>query len=306
MNLFVYICLIAFSLMRSMHAALPESVEILPVADTSLFESNPDNDLGNSSALPVGANNRGQRSRWLLKFDIAKVLPRDVTILNATLQFTVVNASVVNSDFRFHRVLTNWAEGRATGNTGSVASEGASTWNHRQSPNIAWSAPGGQMGVDFAAQATTFVPMQSLGNYVVEGLKRDLELWLLDPGANHGWLVQTDQESTPQTSRRIASREDNGKEPKLKITFSKMSKLSPAQIVQPRLSPKGLFEFLVVAPTGVMCDVQTSLHVPGGQWSSITNFLSLGTETEFPIQSPFKVFESPARFFRVLQTPIVP
>jgi len=64
-------------------------------------------------------------------------------------------------------------------------------------------------------------PDNSLGanaNFVV-GVA-DVQLWLLNPAANVGWLLISEPESTPFSARRIGSREHTNNTPVLNIEYT--------------------------------------------------------------------------------------
>src|SRR5207249_366366 len=94
-------------------------VTLLPVADTSLFEYAPDNNLGGGSLVAgsIGINRQGKRSRALIQFSMTN-LPADAAILtSATLRLSVIKlpGSGVDSMFDLHRVLHSWGDGHQGG-----------------------------------------------------------------------------------------------------------------------------------------------------------------------------------------------
>src|SRR5580658_5382148 len=67
-----------------------DSVTLAPSADTSLFENEPDNNLGASLSLVSGANASGFRSRELMEFDFTGQIPTNAIVQSVTLVVYVV------------------------------------------------------------------------------------------------------------------------------------------------------------------------------------------------------------------------
>lgn len=286
-----------------------DSVTLRPVADTSLFESNPENNLGRSAALPVGTINRGLKSRLLLRFDIAGAVPPGATIVDATLAVKVVNAGGVDSNFRFHRLLVDWGEGVGTGNTGAVTGSSEATWNERFGSVSTWSTPGAAAPEDYVALPSFTLPLRGLGRYTlspgsVSGMVADIQSWLANPASNYGWIVLSDQEATPQTSKRLASREDAEGSPTLLITFSK-----PVPPVLPRFksivpeNPGSGVSLLVQAPAGATYELQYADRLPASAWVVLTNFTAKLADLEFTMTDTPGPLSN--RFYRLRQSALV-
>lgn len=216
-----------------------EEMTLSAVADTSLFGNDPDFNFGRQRDLPsggLGAQARTSRlCRVLYKFDIAASVPAGSTIEAAEMELSIsrmIPDNARTSDFVLNRVLVDWGEGTGFGERpgGREAVEGEATWNNRFHPDQAWSAPGGQFGVDFAEEQSALIEN-------VHGSKTrattyrfamnaqgvaDLQSMLDDPSANFGWVVTSAEESTGLTARRWVSREtrNEGPPPELKITYT--------------------------------------------------------------------------------------
>lgn len=286
-----------------------DSVTLRPVADTSLFESNPENNLGRSAALPVGTINRGLKSRLLLRFDIAGAVPPGAAIVDASLVVKVVNAGGVDSNFRFHRLRVDWGEGVGTGNTGAAAGPSEATWKERFGSVSTWSAPGAAAPTDYVAAPSFTLPLRGLGEYTMvsgpeTGMVSDIQLWLANPASNYGWIVLSDQEATPQTSKRLASREDVEGSPTLLITFSK-----PVPLVLPRFksivpeNPGSGVNLLVQVPAGATYELQYSDRLPASAWAVLTNFTAKLADVEFTMTDTPGPLSS--RFYRLRQSALV-
>lgn len=204
-----------------------DSLSLLPVADTTLFQFAPTNNLGGTVNLLGGATMNGARNRPLLRFDLS-ALPAGATITNVTLTLTDLSGGTFPaSTFELHRVLADWGEGTKTSNQGQPATTGEATWNSRFHNIADWSAPGGASGADYAAAisgATLISPALGTNVYTfasTANMVADAQLWFDTPAANFGWMLISDGEGTPQTSRRFASSEDTlGRAPVLRIEFA--------------------------------------------------------------------------------------
>src|SRR2546427_6017298 len=110
--------------------SLADSVTLHPVADTTLYETTPNNNLGANTDFIAGttAGNAGQpyRNRALLRFDVSGQIPTGAAITSATLTLLVVKTPSVpaNSAFNLHRLLVSWGEGSKTGSLGLQATTG--------------------------------------------------------------------------------------------------------------------------------------------------------------------------------------
>src|SRR5260370_21745192 len=89
------------------------------VADSTLFEASPDNNLGDGTTFMAGLRPKGGRSRGVLRFDLTR-LPANIVINSAALTLTVTTTPPVNSlfprpppssFFDLHRVTQAWSEG---------------------------------------------------------------------------------------------------------------------------------------------------------------------------------------------------
>src|SRR6266511_653761 len=93
--------------------AAAESITLTPIADTSLFENSPLNNLGAVQSLGAGNTARDEPIRALVKFDVPAAVPAGATITGASLHLTVVRvaAGVKPAEFELHRMLVDWGEG---------------------------------------------------------------------------------------------------------------------------------------------------------------------------------------------------
>ncbi len=198
---------------------LSAAVISLPtVADTSIFAGKPDNDLGGTT-LVSGTNQQYSLSRAMFSFDLS-ALPAGAVVTGVEVSLAVTkipdpdqHGGPVNSDFNLHRLFVSWGEGTSSNATGSGALPGDATWNERHFGSTAWASPGALIGVDYAEtpSATTFV--SGVGDYLwgsSTGLVDDVRAWQLDPAANFGFILVSQDEAALGTGRRFGSKEQPG------------------------------------------------------------------------------------------------
>ena len=195
--------------------ASPTTITLRPVADAEIQAADPDHNFGSQLDMVSGA--LGPRAgqvvrRGLLRFDLAGRIPSGAIINSTTLQVRVVKvpSGPASSIFDLWRILQPW-------------SEGGVTWNSRL-PNTLWEEPGVTGAGDSVAQAssTTFVAGVK-GSYTFAsspGIVADVQGWVNDPGTNDGWLLISENELTPKTARRFATREDAVNAPVLTVVFT--------------------------------------------------------------------------------------
>lgn len=216
-----------------------EIVTLRPVADTSLFEFTPDDNMG-GAALAAGRIDRDAgRARALIKFDPAASIPAGARIdsVRFTIRVTKVPPSPVNSTFSLHKVLRSWGEGnKAVALLGGPATAGEATWKARAIPSESWGAPGGQAGVDYVAAATASRAIAGVAAYPYEsspGLVADVQSWLDDPANNFGWILISSAEDRRKSAKRFGSRETTGTAPSMIIEYTPAPAGTSPQISTP-------------------------------------------------------------------------
>lgn len=200
----------ALTLAAALGAAHSSAATLItnPVADTTLNENAPNNNMGGHLTIHAGSSNGGTDRRALVAFDLSSI-PSGATITSASLQLTIFNGSVdVGSTYGLHPMLTSWVEGNKAGNNGAAASAGEATWN--TSGTSAWGAPGGSAGADYIASSSASTAVTGLGDYTFTsaGLASDVQGWI-DGGPNNGWILISESEGTGGTARRFGSRDSN-------------------------------------------------------------------------------------------------
>lgn len=219
-----------------------KTLNVGAIADTSLFEAAPDNNLGGSPTLVSGSTAQLKRSRALIRFapDFS-LLPTNAVIAGISLQLTVVSlpgGGGAGSNFKLHRLLRPWAEGTKTGNNGGPAASGETTWNAASFPAGLWSSPGAAAGIDYAAVPSTVASVSGLGKYEwssTDQMIADFKGWREEPAKNFGWILISDAENISQSARRFGDRTDNDNAPLLVIEYllpPEELKISEGQMIE--------------------------------------------------------------------------
>ena len=290
------------------HRMLADSVTLLPIADTTLDETNPNNNLGANINFIAGttAGNLLQpfKNRALLKFDIAGQIPTGATITSASLTLSMIKAPIIpaNSTFELRRLLVSWGEGDKSGNAGLQATTGEATWTSRFSLLPQWATPGGEAGTDFVTNASSTVFMAGLGDYTfasTSDLVADVQLWLDDTNANFGWMLLSQDEVTASTARRFASRESVTNAPALLVEYT-VPQTPPPQITQPNLSG-GNFTLNFTAEAGFSYAVEYATLLPTTNWLVLTNITAKTASFDASVSDPIST--DSLRFYRLNRVP---
>jgi hypothetical protein len=251
------------------------TTNLIAVADTTLFEVSPDNNLGRTTLAvgSVAASGQGQRGRGLLRFDVSG-LPTNAVIDSAALTFTVLQApfGAVPSSFRVHRFLKSWVEGVGIGNNGAPAVAGETTWISQFAGTALWSSAGSASGTDYTASESGSVDVDGLTAYTMQdsGIAADVQAWVSGTAANHGWIMISSGEGTQRTARRVGSRESGAAAPVLAIQYT----LSPTD-PQPRIAAvtetNNQFRLRFTVPSTYCYEVQVRDSLTSGSWAALTN-----------------------------------
>ena len=227
-------CLIAVALTTAdLRGEQTLQISLPAVADTTLNQTSPDNNMGGITTVFAGITNQTspQSRRGLFQFDIAGNLPAGAVINSAALTLTAVQQSgtPAESDYDLFRARVGWTEGTGSvsPSSGAVAFPGESSWNYRFASTTAWGAAGGLAGVDFESTASAsahIVDITTLTTYTWTGagLTNDVQTWLDNPASNHGWFLLSGSDTVKGTARGFASRENltTGAAPALFITYT--------------------------------------------------------------------------------------
>jgi hypothetical protein len=210
-----------------------QSIELRPVADTSLSETVPNNNLGAATFTTAGVTQNNTRTRALYQFDIAGSIPANSLITSAELLLEITRQPADGyaiGTFGLHRVLVPWGEGNKVAanpnfpGQGAPATLGEATWLSSIHGATLWSLPGGAPGVDFVASSSASQVVYSIANSpysfgLTVQLAGDVQYWLDHPAENFGWMLIDEAESVAFTARRFGSREGGVNAPKLLIQY---------------------------------------------------------------------------------------
>lgn len=224
------VLLSAFSFQPSTRA---DTVTLRPVADTTLIETAPNNNLGGQPFANSGTTQNFTKNRALFRFDVSSI-PTGSLVESVSLVLEVTRQPVdgyAPADFGLHRMLVSWGEGTQTASNpgspgqGAPAATGEATWNSPLAlTGATWASPGGQSGTDFAAASSAGQSIYSTANspyfFTSSQLAADVQLWLDNPSANFGWMLLANDEGPNFTARRFGSREDAINAPQLLVQFT--------------------------------------------------------------------------------------
>jgi hypothetical protein len=275
-------------------------VTLTPVADTSLFELNPDMNLGGAFDMPSGTTGAGERSRALIKFNVSQI-PSNATVTSASISVTVDRAPSpgVGSIFGLYRILKDWVEGTGIAN-GSPANTNETTWNSRSYPNVPWTTPGAAAGTDYFAafSATNFI--DDLGLYTFDstpGLVADVQSWVNSSADNFGWMLISQDEGTAKTARRFSSREysDSNSWPALTINYTTPAAPN-APVITHVLVSGNRFQFSFNAESNRSYAVESRASAGSGPWSTLTNIAPQPMTSIILVSDPVMTSN---RFYRV-------
>jgi hypothetical protein len=221
-------------LFSSLAATAPaDTLDLHPVADTTLIETQPDNNNGGQFFFTAGTTQNYPRVRGLVRFDVS-ALPSGAVINSVTLTLEMTKQprdGYNSSTLGMHRMLQAWGEGDKTmadplsPGLGAPATEGEATWNERMFGLHAWAAPGGAPGLDYADAVSSSVNVYGTGDSPFTfssetGTVDDVALWQRDPNSNFGWMLKAEDEDINFTARRYASRENADFAPNLHIDYT--------------------------------------------------------------------------------------
>ncbi len=217
--------LVTFGLGGTPAAQGIESVELMPIKDNTLYQSDTGS-LGNGAGIAFFAGrtalqNGGARRRAVVAFDVSSI-PQGATVAGVTLRLR--NSSTRNNgtqSVELYRLTRDWGEGNSNaGNTndgdGAPATTGDATWIHTFFDIQQWESGGG----DFAATPSASVQVGANGLYVwgSDAMVDDVQSWLDDPSSNFGWIL-IGNEGTTATAKRFNSREAASDPPVLLIDY---------------------------------------------------------------------------------------
>jgi hypothetical protein len=225
------ISLLLLAILPAAAMALETSV-LEPVQDNTLYQTAADTgdqvlerSNGQGVYLFIGRVNvdGGFRlRRSVLQFNIAAALPAGARIVHAELTLNLSKApsdTVFPLDINLQRLLAPWGEGASDAvgpeGQGIQPQQNDATWQHcfygPDNPRV-WQddngvlQPGGYFETTVSATATAGSIPGALTWKCTPQLLADVQLWLDDPAANHGWILSAG-DNAPVGARRFDSRE---------------------------------------------------------------------------------------------------
>jgi hypothetical protein len=270
----------AFFLSTGAHTASPATVIFQPVADTTLIETEPDNNLGGAPFVNAGITQNFTKNHGLFRFDIAGHIPSQSKITGAELILEVTHSprdGFAPAEFGLHRLLVPWGEGNKIADDpthpglGAPATTNEATWNDRFAfTTNRWNVPGAAVTNDYSPVVTAQQTIYSLGDspYAFEStsaMVADVQSWLDEPQTNFGWLLKTLSEVENFTARSFGSREDANHPPLLVVDFI------PAPIIQQSEISGNQFKFLFTAHAGQTYQVEFRDSFSSNGWLTLTN-----------------------------------
>jgi len=296
----VFLYLIALFFSPSLSRAVTNV--FYPIADTSLLEIAPTNNLGGFPGMNAGTTQEYKKTRALMRFDFSS-LPTNTIILSAALQIEVTrqpDEPPNNTTFGLHRMLRAWGEGNKyptmQPGKGMPASPGEATWECAFHPTNLWSAPGGAADVDYSSieSSSQFIYGTGASPYRFETtpeLVADVTTWIKSPLSNFGWMLLCNEEFLNFTARRFSTREDTVYSP----PFLELQYLVPPRIDS--IQKKGSqCNFSFIGYAGQSYDVQYRESFTSGDWQSLTVTPPLAQNINILVVD---ITPAPQRFYRL-------
>jgi hypothetical protein len=276
-----------------------DSIAVKPAADTTLFETTPDGNLGKVTTVVAGTTAKGKKSRALLRFDFAGKIPEGSTVTQVQLTLTLVDVPQgggVGSLFGLQRMLQSWGEGAKTAGTGAPASPGELPGRcvSRLAPPGAFPAHPRRRTTSRRESVSTSVTGGGTYTFAsTTNLVADVQFWLDQPTNNFGWIMISHSESTAATARRFASREDSRNAPALTVVFTPpaLLRIDRLERVQDDLK----LYFTAEAGKSYAVELRDSLGIGG--WVNLTNISPAIVATNVIVTDP--VANRSQRFYRL-------
>jgi hypothetical protein len=192
--------------------------------DNTIYQSAVNNSAGGAAGIFSGSNGQGSPRRGLMEFDVTGSVPAGAKITAAEVRMVLgLAANSTSVAIGLHRLSADWGEGTAGstslpvsgGGNGFAAAPGDATWNsrfHSLTTPTPWSAAGATGDFHSLASATAVVGGSGAVDMPVTwssavSMVSDVQTWLDSPATNHGWLLLSANEATPQSVRAFYSSE---------------------------------------------------------------------------------------------------
>jgi len=286
--------------------AQTDTAVLIAVADTTLVESSPSNNLGGALIVNAGTTQNFTRNRGLFRFDLTSRVPQGSFITNVDFVVEVTGEpkdGFTPSPFGLHRVLKSWGEGNKASpdpihpGQGAPATTGEATWNDRFAfTTNAWTIPGAAATNDYVADLSAETIVYGIGDspytfFSTPELVADVQAWVDNPGTNFGWMVVCKSEDINFTARRFASREDTGFEPYIVVEYTPPPGIDSITVTNGGLA----LDFTALANQAYVVEIRDSF-APSSAWSALTNFSAQPTTTNLEV---FDSITNAQRFYRL-------
>ncbi|MFM2082798.1 MAG: hypothetical protein RL380_1489, partial [Verrucomicrobiota bacterium] len=296
--------LLAAALILARQPSPAATVQLTPVADTTLSEYFPLNNFGQCDFLIFGTSERGKGNRALVKFDFATI-PPGARIDSATLKIEVTrvpNNGFTPTEVGVYRLRVPWGEGSKTNppgptqGQGQPATVGEANWTNRFAfTTNTWARPGGGATNDYIATAslanTIYYPQDYTFPVSAPG-NADVQLWLDQPATNFGWIFVVSNEQDLYTARRFGSREDSLNTPLLTVDYT------PAPLLTNAIITSNQFQFQFDAEAGRSYAVETRASFAAtNAWTPLTNFPAAPADTNRMVRDSISQTQ---RFYRLI------
>ena len=298
--LFIFLVSVIF------HRAFAATILLQPVADTTLIEFAPTNNLGGSTFVNAGtAGQIGARNRGLYKFDFRSIPPNS-KIKSAAVTLEVVQepgSGGISSMFDLHRLLKSWGEGDKYTNVspglGVSATVDEATWNSRFALTTnTWTSPGASN--DYATAVSSSTPVYGVADFPhfnsTPQMIADVQMWLDNPASNFGWLLKSESEATAKTARGFGSREFAGADvnspPYVAVEFVPPPTIFGTQITNSQLK----FSFTAESNQAYVVEFK-NVVVSTNSWLALTNIVAPIVSTNILVSD---TISTNARFYRVV------
>ena len=297
----VFLCLLTFLFSSTSSQAVTNI--FYPVADTSLLEVSPTNNLGGYPGMNAGTTQEFKKTRALTRFDFS-ILPTNAVILSVALQIEVTrhpDEPPHHTTFGLYRMLRPWGEGNKSpagqqAGKGLPASPGEATWECAFHPTNAWTVPGGAPDIDFSSveSSSQFIYGTGESPYRFETspeLVADVTGWVRQPSANFGWMLLCNEESANFSARRFSTREDTVNAP----PFLELQYLVPPRFGSIQKTG-GQCNVSFVGRAGQSYRVQYRDSLTTGEWQSLATISPLPEDTNILLVD---LTPAPRRFYRL-------
>ncbi len=306
MNLVVIRRFLTLLALSNLHRAFAATIVLQPVADTTLIEAMPTNNMGGTAFVNAGTSGEGKRNRGLYKFDFSSI-PPDSKIKSASVTLEVVaepSAGGTSSTFGLYRMLKSWGEGNKVSTElqpgfGLPATTNEATWNSRFAfTTNNWTSPGASN--DFTATISSSTQVYGVADFPhfasTPQIIADVQVWVNDSSSNFGWMLKSESESTLKTARRFGSREfageDTGSPPFVEVEFIPPPPVFGLQITNNQFK----FSFGAESNQAYQVEYKNAL-LSTNAWLNVTNISASAAATNILISDPIS---SSTRFYRVI------